>query len=425
MLNQTFIRSLLYLDQREMSDTEPDSLFTSVTRDSHINLSIGAPGTSLLSQVSPMFSEGCADVMSGDLSLFQYGPEAGTRQYRRELSQFLSSRYQGPVDPEELVLTTGATNGLHLTVSCLVKRGGIVFCENPTYFIALDILKNDLGLEVIPVDIVEGGIDTESLETKIQSAAERRKEEKEKDGRYWGVYYTIPTLHNPTGITFSKAVSVRIVELSRKYNILVICDDVYNLLSYSSKPAPRLKSLDMDGNIISNGTFSKILCPGVRLGWLEAPLKLACKLKQSGILLSSGSQNNLMSGLVTSLLRSGALATNLDSALDIYRERMEAALDCLTQLSSDWKVNNPRGGYFLWVTNCAGVDLDSFCSWLEREKAVTVLRGWKASPFTYLGQSNQTTSCRQSFRLSIAYYEKEYIVKACNTICDAIREYFG
>merc|ERR1712168_1416727 len=168
-----------------------------------------------------MFSEGCADVMTGEISLFQYGPEAGPRQYRRELSQWLSRRYEEPVDPEELVLTTGATNGLHLSVSCLVEKGGVVFVENPTYFIALDILNNDLGLEVVPVNMTDEGVDVESLESKIQSAAECRRQERHEEGRYWGVYYSIPTLHNPTGTTFSRAVCSKIVESAQKFNILV------------------------------------------------------------------------------------------------------------------------------------------------------------------------------------------------------------
>ena len=155
-----------------MSEIETDSLFSQVIGDTKINLSIGAPGPDLLSKLSPMFSEGCSNVLSrGSDSLFQYGPETGTKLYRRELSQFLSSRYGSPVHPDQLILTTGATNGLHLAVSSLVKRGGLVFVENPTYFIALDILKKDLGLEVVPVDMTEDGVDVESLESKIKSAA--------------------------------------------------------------------------------------------------------------------------------------------------------------------------------------------------------------------------------------------------------------
>ena len=406
---------------------ESDSLFSQVLGDTKLNLSIGAPGPSLLSKLSPMFSEGCSDVLSRSSdSLFQYGPETGSRQYRHELSQFLSSRYGAPVQSDQLILTTGATNGLHLAVSSLVKRGGVVFVENPTYFIALDILKKDLGLEVVPVNMTEDGVDVDSLESKIQSAAGRMKTELEDDdGRYWGLYYSIPTFHNPTGVTFTDSVMSRIVEISEKYQVLVICDDVYNLLphSESSQPAARLKSYDRAGNVISNGTFSKILCPGARLGWLEAPPRLVSKLEQCGVLLSGGSQNHFMSGLVTSLLQSGTLTTNLTSAIRTYSDRREAALAVLSQLEPDWRVRNPGGGYFLWVTNRSGADLDDFCSWLEREKGVGVLRGSKACPYSYLGQDSQGCT-RASFRLSIAYYERENIVRACNVICEAVREYF-
>ena len=409
-----------------MSEIESDSLFSQAIGDTKINLSIGAPGPDLLAKLSPMFSEGCSNVLtSGNSdSLFQYGPETGTKHYRRELSQFLSSHYGAPVNPDQLVLTTGATNGLHLAVSSLVRRGGVVFVENPTYFIALDILKKDLGLEVVPVNMTEDGVDVDSLESKIQSAAGRRKTElEEDDGRYWGLYYSIPTFHNPTGVTFTESVMSRIVEISEKYKVLVICDDVYNLLPYSGQPAVRLKSLDRAGNVLSNGTFSKILCPGVRLGWLEAPPRLVSRLEQSGVLLSGGSQNHWMSGLVANLLETGALSANLTSAIQTYTDRMEAALSVLSQLSGDWRVVNPGGGYFLWLSNTTGADLEQFCSWLEREKGVAVLRGSKACPYSYLGQ-NSGGCCRGSLRLSIAYYQREDIVRACNIICEAIREYF-
>ena len=408
-----------------MSEIESDSLFSQVLGDTKLNLSVGAPGPSLLSKLSPMFSEGCSDVLSRSSdSLFQYGPETGTKQYRQELSRFLSSRYGAPVQPDQLVLTTGATNGLHLAVSSLVQQGGVVFVENPTYFIALDILKKDLGLEVVPVNMTEDGVDVDSLESKIQSAAGGRKTELEDDdGRYWGLYYTIPTFHNPTGVTFSESVMSRIVEISARYKVLVICDDVYNLLPHSTQPAVRLKSFDSVGNVISNGTFSKILCPGVRLGWLEAAPRLVSKLEQCGVLLSGGSQNHFMSGVVSNLLQSGALSANLTSAIQTYTDRMKAALTVLSQLEPDWRVRNPGGGYFLWLTNTTGADLDDFCSWLEREKGVVVLRGSKACPYSYLGQKSQGSS-RASFRLSIAFYEREHIVTACNIICQAIREYF-
>ena len=143
-------------------DSKPDSLFSCRPGDSSIHLTVGAPGDEILKLLPQLFQEATNHSLSQtQAGLFQYGPELGTRQFRSELSKFLAQRYGDPVAAEHLVLTCGATNGLHLVTSCLVRQGGVVFVENPTYFIALNILHGDMGLDVCPVDIKEDGIDVD------------------------------------------------------------------------------------------------------------------------------------------------------------------------------------------------------------------------------------------------------------------------
>ena len=173
-------------------------------------------------------------------------------------------------------MTTGATSGLAFTASILVDRKATVFVENPTYFIALNILRGDLGLNVVPIDLASDGIDCDKLEAAVAKYRDEALEK--KSGRFSCMLYTIPTFHNPTGICYSEAVGRRVISIAEKYNMLVICDDVYNLLKYEdSVPRfSRLKALCGKENklVISNGTFSKILSPGIRLGWLEVPHSL-------------------------------------------------------------------------------------------------------------------------------------------------------
>ena len=137
------------------------------------------------------------------------------------------------MDSCELIATSGATSGLSLVASILLDRQGTVFVENPTYFIASKILQGDHGLNVVPVDLNEDGIDCDKLE---QAVIKYRNESLEKkDGRFSCMFYTIPNFHNPTGVCYTDEVSKRLISIAEQNNMLVICDDVYNLLNYNDK----------------------------------------------------------------------------------------------------------------------------------------------------------------------------------------------
>ena len=117
------------------------------------------------------------------------------------------------MDSEELVMTTGATSGLSLTASILLDRQAVVFVENPTYFISLNILNSDLGIKVVPIDLNDDGIDCDVLEAAL---VKYRNKEVEKGGRFSCMFYTIPTFHNPTGICYSKSVCKRLLDLATR-----------------------------------------------------------------------------------------------------------------------------------------------------------------------------------------------------------------
>ena len=412
----------------DMSSNVQDSLFSAQVEDGSVtHLSVGAPGPSLLSRLPSMFQAASNSFLSEEASeaMFQYGPVAGTEDFRKELAQFLSRRYSdSEVNPDELILTTGATNGLHLVISSLVRSGGVVFVENPSYFIALNILSGDMGLTVVPVNMTEHGLNVEELEEGIKQSAEKH-DTSVQDGRFWGMIYTIPTFHNPTGVTTTRAVGEKLINLAKKWNLLILCDDVYNLLNYSkTRDFSRLKALDSEneGHIISNGSFSKILAPGVRLGWLEAPSGLVTRLKSSGVLLSGGAQNNLMSGVVTRLVSLGHLETHLEYSIKVYGERMDSAVKILSRgLPPNWSVIHPQGGYFLWIKTSLR-DVTQFLHWLEEEIKITVMPGKFASPNTHLERQN--SDCLMNcFRISIAYYDLDELKKACDDLCHASTEF--
>lgn len=180
------------------------------------------------------------------------------------------------ISSEDLFLTSGATQGLHIILSTLVDLNGIIFVDEVTYMIALDSIKQFHTLNIVPLKLKEDGVDLEYFEKML-----REKQFSSSNKEFWAMYYTIPTYHNPTGILFSPEVCEGLVKLARKYDILITCDDVYNILYYKDEKAPKRllvydnrKDVDFKGNVISNGSFSKILGPGVRLGWLEMPRRM-------------------------------------------------------------------------------------------------------------------------------------------------------
>lgn len=194
--------------------------------------------------------------------------------HRISISNFLTKNYQEKVHPENIVLTTGATNGLHLITSILIDVSAVIFVDEVIYIRALEIFAVFPSIKVVTVPLTKDGTDIKALRKLV-------KENKftPKDGKlFWGMYFAIPNFHNPTGLLFSKDVCKSLVKMSREYDFLIACDDVYNFLSYYEETTPkRLFSYDniedsnYKGNVISNGTFSKILSPGIRMGWMECP----------------------------------------------------------------------------------------------------------------------------------------------------------
>lgn len=217
--------------------------------------------------------------------MFIFRPTVGTYRFRVKLAEFLSRNYQSPVNAADLVLTCGASSGMLLILSSLLDLNGVVFVDEVTYMIALEAIREFPSLKIIPVKLNDDGVDINDLEQKII----KHKASPANGKMFYGCYYTIPTYHNPTGILFSDEICRALIKLARKHEVLIVCDDVYNMLYYDDEKAPkRLFEYDCDtdddfkGNVISNGTFSKILSPGVRVGWMECAPRLTNVFKNNG-----------------------------------------------------------------------------------------------------------------------------------------------
>ena len=177
--------------------------------------------------------------------------------------------YGTPVNPESLFITAGASQSLDWLCALFTQPGDTIFIEEPSYLYAFRIFT-DHRLKVVGIPTDENGIIIEALEEALQH--ERP-----------AFVYTIPTFQNPTGATLPPGRREQLVELSRTYNFLLIADEVYHCLHFDLPPPRPLAAHSAEGNIVSLGSFSKILAPGLRLGWIQGPPPILQRLTLSGV----------------------------------------------------------------------------------------------------------------------------------------------
>ncbi len=270
-----------------------------------------------------------------DNSFLQYGPEQGDGYLRAALAGFLAQGTGGVGDPERLFITAGISSGLDLLCTLLTRPGDTVFVEEPSYFLALHIFA-DHGLRVISLPTDESGLVTEAVEEALRSVQPK-------------FLYIVPVFQNPSGRTLSEERRKRLIELSSEHGFLLLADEVYQQLYYAAPPPRHFGSYTEAANVVSLGSFSKILAPGLRLGWLQADAGLIRRLTGSGLLTSGGGMNPFTSAIVRGLVENGDLQANIARLRQVYASRVLAMEASLRRHIPQAEFATPHGGYFFWV----------------------------------------------------------------------------
>ena len=299
-----------------------------------IDLGLGDPQFSLL-PVELMRRAAEERLGQNDSEFLQYGAKQGDGNFRQALAEFLSRSYGFPAGPDSLFITSGASMGLHLICTLFTRPGDTIFVEEPTYFFALQIFA-DHTLKLVPIRTDENGLRIDSLEEEL--ATSRPK-----------FLYIIPTFQNPTGHSLSQERRERLVTLSRQHNFLLVADEVYHLLNYSGQPPKPLAAETEAGNVISLGSFSKILAPGLRLGWIQANPEDIQRFINSGLLNSGGGMNPFTTAIVCRVLETGGLDQNIAKLIATYRDRLTVMDSALRRYLPGVEYTLPRGGYFFWI----------------------------------------------------------------------------
>jgi 2-aminoadipate transaminase len=272
----------------------------------------------------------------------QYSPTEGLPAARRAVATLLEQTQGANVDPADVLITSGGIEGLQLLTHTLIEPGDRVLVEAPTYLGAIMAFAG-FEAEVEGVDIDEHGLRTDALETALQR------------GRPPKLLYVIPDHQNPSGLSLSSERRRQVVELCRHHGVLVVEDVAYRDLGFDGTAASSLWTLAPDV-VVQLGTFSKILAPGMRLGWAVGPAALITAMtaaKQN----SDQCAGALGQTLMTEYVAGGHMSRTLDVARPLYRRRagaMLAALDAHMPDGVTW--TQPAGGFFVWLTAPDHVD---------------------------------------------------------------------
>lgn len=237
---------------------------------------------------------------------------------------------------ENVLITSGSQQGVDLVARVLVREGERVVTESPTYLGAIDAFEARRA-RIIGVPVDEGGMRVEMVENVILQHHPR-------------LIYIMPTFHNPTGVCMANDRRRRLLSLAQRYGVTIVEDATYSELRYNGREQPALKALDGRGSVIYMGSFSKILLPGIRVGYLVAPSGLYERLisaKQTADLHTS----SLLQRALDRYLRDGQLGPHLKRVCRVYRGRREAMVESLARhLPAGVHWSSPAGGFHLWLT---------------------------------------------------------------------------
>src|SRR5262245_54971136 len=291
------------------------------------------PAESFAAQMTRIAHESSAEAL-------QYGPTEGFEETKACIVEVMAAEDMDP-DPDDLIVTTGGQQAIDLITKTLVDPGDPVICEAPTYPGAVPTFCS-YEADVRQVSTDDDGLRIDELEELLAVLS--------RDGRQPKFIYSVPSFQNPAGVTLSLERRRRLVELAREHEVLIVEDNPYGLLRYDGGDQPTLYSLDGGDYVLYVGTLSKILSPGIRIGWVAAPPPILEKIglgKQAAVLCTS----TLSQYFVREYFGEGRWRAYVQSLIGIYRARRDAMLEALERhfpAQADW--THPDGGLFVWAT---------------------------------------------------------------------------
>jgi 2-aminoadipate transaminase len=332
----------------------------------------------------------------------QYSTTQGLPGLRQSILDYLSPEgIKGGL--ENIIISSGSQQGLDLVGKLFLNPGDVAIVELPSYLAALDAFHS-YGGKLVGIPMDEEGMRMDRLQEKLTQLKGEDKKVK--------FIYTISNFQNPAGVTLSLPRRQKILELAKMFNLFIIEDNPYEKLRFEGTPLPSIYSLDHEGRVISLGTFSKILCPGLRLAWMLGNKEVIDKftlLKQATDLCT-----NILSQLIAyKYFQLGKFDKNIQSNIDIYKQKrdiMLAALDEYFPPEASW--TKPQGGFFVMASLPEYIDTQEMLIDAVKENVAYV----PGSPFFADGKGGNT------MRLSFCYPSQEEIKEGIKRIGKVIKK---
>jgi 2-aminoadipate transaminase len=352
--------SLFAARTKVMRSSAMRDLMALTERDDVISLAGGLPDTSTFppdsyaALMSTIAADSCARAL-------QYGPTEGFARVKACIADVMAAEGLH-IDADEVLVTSGGQQVIDLVCKTLIDPGDVVVAEAPTYPGAIPTFCA-YQADIVQVEMDRDGMRIDMLEALL--------DELDRDGRRPKFIYTVPNFHNPAGVTMSLERRRALVRIAAERELLVLEDNPYGLLRYEAEPLPNLRALD-DEFVIYASTFSKILSPGVRLGWAIAPGPILSKMqigKQGSDLCSS----SISQYFVAAYFEAGPWEDYVRSLLEIYRRRRDVMLDAMAEhfpREASW--THPQGGLFIWATMPDYIDTTDLLARALREQVAFV-----------------------------------------------------
>ena len=292
----------------------------------------------------------------------QYAPRLGLLPFREWIIELLVS--EGiKISPTEMIVVSGAKQGLDLVCKLLLNEGDCVAVTGPTYFTGIPIFRSH-GVSFLQVPQDAEGLSVDFLRREIYLRRQRGQPTPK-------LIYDIPDFHNPTGITMSQNRRHDLVELAEELSIFIVEDSPYRQIRFEGIGVPPLKALDRSGCVIYLGTLSKVLAPGLRLGWIATSQENAARIAQ---LKADGGTSPLIQRLAVEYCAEGNLPVHLNRVRSEYKRHRDIMVAALRKHIPQASFAVPQGGYYIWVNFPGGRDADRIAE-NALEKGVEIISG--------------------------------------------------
>ncbi len=331
----------------------------------------------------------------------QYGPLMGLDDLREEICRFVAGDGV-QAKPENVLVTYGAKNALDLACRVFVEPGDRVIVTRPSYMTAIHIMRTH-NVQFVDVGQDRDGLSTDELEEQLE-LFEANAEPMPK------LLFDVPDFHNPTGITMSLARRRKILELARRYNFVICEDDPYRRIRFDGEAVPPIKSLDTTGHVISLGTVSKTIAPGLRVGWAIGD---AGVVRRMAMQKADGGSNTFAQRIVVQLMRSNKISRHVDELTEKMRSHRDAMVAALAEYMPEAKCRVPDGGYFLWVRLRESDDA-------EHVVELGIRGGVEATPGRLSFPSDDPGNC---LRLAYSFVDEDQIRLGVAQLGKAYRSY--